>query len=52
MPFTFVYLTAGISALSRLLRESEENSAVRYTNLNGIVSYIYKINPVSLAQGP
>ena len=40
MPFTFVYRTADIySALSKL-PESAGISAVRYTNLNSIVSKV------------
>ena len=39
MPFTFVYRTAGFSALSKLLRESADISSARYTNVNSIISF-------------
>ena len=38
MPFRIVYLTADISALSRISLDNAKISAVRYTNVNGIVS--------------
>ena len=47
MPYTFVYRTANISALSKQ-RESADISAVWYTNLNGIVNFAFQYLHVPL----